>query len=174
MFHILPLFVLFKPGLNSVLPYPFFPHLFLLPRKTVFQVIMPLKQTYASINVTEPDVDLNQHQFLPLVRHHQYYIPRGDLYIQVQNVLFRMHSYFFNQKSDEFRKLLLEHSQQSYSGLFPSYPLFLPNTNPETLANVLWSSTTPSYPSMMHPSTSGTPYSNSLQCGVFLKSRTSR
>ena len=34
------------------------------------------------------------------------------------------------------------------------------------------SSTTPSYPFTTHPSTSGTPYSNSLLCGVFLKLRT--
>ena len=99
---------------------------------------MPLKQTYASIDVTKPNVNLNQHQFLPLVRHHQYYIPGGDLYIQVQNVLFRMHSYFLIRESDEFRKLLLENSQQSYNGLSPSYPLFLPDTDPETLANILW------------------------------------
>ena len=87
--------------------------------------------------MTEPDIDLNQHQFLPLVRHHQYYIPGGDLYIQVQNILFHMHSYFFIQESDEFRKLLLENSQQPYNRLSPSYPLFLPDTDPETLANIL-------------------------------------
>ena len=49
-----------------------------------------------------------------------------------------MHSYFFIRESDKFRKLLLENSQQSYNRLSPSYPLFLPNTDPETLANILW------------------------------------
>ena len=31
-----------------------------------------------------------------------------------------------------------ENSQQPYNRLSPSYPLILPNTDPETLANVLW------------------------------------
>ena len=59
-----------------------------------------------------------------------------------------MHSYFFIRESNKFRRLLLENSQQLYNGLSPSYP------------------------SMTHPSTSGTPYSDSQQCGVFMKLRT--
>ena len=59
---------------------------------------MPLKRTYASLDISEPETDLNQHQFLPLTRHHQYYLPGGDLYIQVEKILFRVHSYFFTRE----------------------------------------------------------------------------
>ena len=115
-------------------PIPFFPSCFLIPNDPT---IMPLKWTYASLDVTEPDTDLNQHQFLPLTRHHQYYLPGGDLYIQVKNILFWVHSYFFVKESTEFRTLLND-TDQLYNGSSLSHPLFLPNVTPDTLAKILW------------------------------------
>ena len=98
---------------------------------------MPLKQTYASLDITEPDTDINQHQFLSLTRHHQYYLPSRDLYIQVKNILFQVHSYFFVRESTRF-KTLLDGTDQLYNRSSPSYPLFLPNVTPNTLAKILW------------------------------------
>ena len=98
---------------------------------------MSLKRTYASLDITEPDTDLNQHQFLPLTRHHQYYLPGRDLYIQVENILFRVHSYFFIRESTKFRTLLND-TNQIYNGSSPSLPLFLPNVTPNTLTKILW------------------------------------
>ena len=99
---------------------------------------MPLKRTYASLDITEPETDLNQHQFLPLTRHHQYYLPSGDLYIQVENILFQVHSYFFTRESTEFSTLIQNDTNQSYNGSSPSLPLFLPTVTPDTLAKILW------------------------------------
>ena len=87
---------------------------------------MPLKQTYATLDVTEPDTDSNQHQFLPLTRHHQYYLPGGDLYLQVENVLFQVHSYFFTRESTEFAALIQDNINQPYNGSSLFFPLFLP------------------------------------------------
>ena len=99
---------------------------------------MPLKRTYASLDISEPETDLNQHQFLPLTRHHQYYLPSRDLYIQVENVLFQVHSYFFTRESTELSTLIQNNINQPYNGSSPSLPLFLPNVTPDTLAKILW------------------------------------
>ena len=116
-------------------PIPFFPSLFLTPKDPT---IMPLKWTYASLNVTKPETNINQYQFLPLSRHHQYYLPGRDLYIQVENILFWVHSYFFTRESSEFRTLLQDNTDQPYNRSSLSYPLFLPNITPNTLAKILW------------------------------------
>src|ERR1700761_4045883 len=90
-------------------PIPFFPPSSLVPQVSN---VMPLKRTYASLDITEPDTDLNQHQFLPLTRHHQYYLPGGDLYLQTENILFRVHSYFFTRESTEFSALIQDNTNQ--------------------------------------------------------------
>ena len=44
---------------------------------------------------------------IPVIRNHiTYYLPRGDLFIRVENKLFRVHSYFFTRESQDWRNLL--------------------------------------------------------------------
>ena len=43
----------------------------------------------------------------PIVtNHHEYYLPRGDLFIKVDNTLFCVHTYFFIHKSIIWRNVL--------------------------------------------------------------------
>ena len=59
-----------------------------------------LRRTYAfQITTDEPDV---HPLMLPITRHHQYYLPGGDLFILIDNTLFRVHKYFFERESKTF------------------------------------------------------------------------
>ena len=46
----------------------------------------------------------------PIVHSEQYYLPGGDLYILIQNTMFRIHRYFFMRDSALFRARI-EHSE---------------------------------------------------------------
>src|SRR5271155_2854311 len=43
---------------------------------------------------------------LTIWNHIEYYVPGGDLFILIDNTLFRIHSYFFHRESQDWRNLL--------------------------------------------------------------------
>ena len=76
-----------------------------------------------------------------LLRHPNYYLPGGDLFIRVEDTLFRVHSYFFVRESSRWLSLLRNTDQ----GRTPHTPIVLsdefsinPPATPRTFALLLW------------------------------------
>ncbi|KAF8911670.1 hypothetical protein CPB84DRAFT_1842143 [Gymnopilus junonius] len=76
----------------------------------------------------------------PIEHHREYYIPGGDLYLQVGNVLFRAHSYFFERDSPKFRDLLWAHPEpnQVRPGSMDTDPIVIKTSSPRDFAKFLW------------------------------------
>jgi hypothetical protein len=85
----------------------------------------------------------------PVIRNHSdYYLPGGDLFIQVDEILFRVHLHFFTRESDLWRNLL----GSTTRGRTANNPIDLVNQMPsistltaETFANFLWVFYNPRY-----------------------------
>ena len=82
---------------------------------------------------------------IPVIRNHSiYYLPGGDLFIQVDSTLFRVHRYFFVRESDFWRNFLGSTTQ----GRTANDPITLP-CNPipsvEEFACLLWVFYNPRY-----------------------------
>ena len=85
---------------------------------------------------------------LPVHNHIEYYLPGGDLFILVDNTLFRVHSYFFRRESQNWRNLL----GTTTTGRTADAPLILndefplrPPATPSLFANFLWVFYNPRY-----------------------------
>ena len=85
----------------------------------------------------------------PVIRNHRtYYLPGGDLFVQVDSTLFRVHSYFFTRESNLWRNLL----GTTARGQTANNPIDLvqqmpsiPTSTAETFANFLWVFYNPQY-----------------------------
>jgi hypothetical protein len=85
----------------------------------------------------------------PIIRNHpDYYFPGGDLFIQVDSTLFRVHRLFFIRESDLWRNLL----GSTIQGRTADNPIDLvrqmpciPTSTAETLAHFLWIFYNPQY-----------------------------
>src|SRR5271155_3184759 len=78
---------------------------------------------------------------LPVHNHIEYYLPGGDLFILVDDTLFRVHSYFFRRESQNWRNLL----GTTTTGRTGDAPLILnnefalrPPATPSLFTNFLW------------------------------------
>src|SRR5271155_2022952 len=85
---------------------------------------------------------------LPIHNHIEYYLPGGDLFILVDNTLFRIHSYFFRRESQNWRNLL----GTTTTGRMADAPLILndefplcPPATPSLFTNFLWVFYNPRY-----------------------------
>ena len=85
---------------------------------------------------------------LPIHNHIEYYLPGGDLFILVDNTLFRIHSYFFRRESQNWRNLL----GTTTTGRTADAPLILNNefplrplATPSLFANFRWVFYNPRY-----------------------------
>src|SRR5271163_5265941 len=85
-----------------------------------------------SLNTIVPFFDIDGHdeeQYTSRVitPHSTYYLTGGDLFIQVQRILFRIHSYFLFRESHHFQRLLAPspHDPPSNIGKSITCPLVL-------------------------------------------------
>ena len=81
--------------------------------------------------------------------HIDYYLPGGDLFVQVDTTIFRIHSYFFRRESQDWRHLI-GHTVRGRNGvvtpiiLSDEFALYPPMT-PTTFAQFLWVFYNPRY-----------------------------
>ncbi|KAF9479393.1 hypothetical protein BDN70DRAFT_696162 [Pholiota conissans] len=81
------------------------------------------------------------------VRHQEYFLPGGDLYLQVDNVLFRIHKFFFERDSAHFRTLLDSPvaPNTTRSGSSETKPIAIRNSSPSEFAKFLFIFYNPKY-----------------------------
>src|SRR5271163_2665926 len=64
-----------------------------------------------------PTSDTRPNSPSPIIETHiDYYLPGGDLFIQVDTTIFHVHSYFFNRESQDCRNLI-EHTVRGRNGV---------------------------------------------------------
>jgi hypothetical protein len=94
--------------------------------------------------------------FSNLHRNRHYYLPGGDLYILVDNTLFRIHSYFLIRESFLWRHFLrgttTGQTQRNPIRLTDELPVPV-STTPNTFADLLWVFYNPLYSVYLAPST---------------------
>ena len=95
-----------------------------------------LRRTYAFQVITdEPDA---HPLMLPIIRHHHYYLPGRDLFILIDNILFRMHKYFFERESKTFfSQPYTDPNAEPYRD-YPSHPLILHDIEVIEFEQFLW------------------------------------
>ncbi|THV06187.1 hypothetical protein K435DRAFT_23593 [Dendrothele bispora CBS 962.96] len=73
-------------------------------------------------------------------RNEQYYLNGGDLYLQTDDNLFKIHRYFFERESPKFQELFKRPPPpgKKYLGSAPEYPIILPDISTEELEQFLW------------------------------------
>ncbi|KAF5355478.1 hypothetical protein D9758_006331 [Tetrapyrgos nigripes] len=73
-------------------------------------------------------------------RNEQYYLNGGDLYLQTDDNLFRVHRYFFERESPKFQELLKRPPPpgKKHIGSAPEVPIMLPDISTEELEQFLW------------------------------------
>lgn len=87
------------------------------------------------VNPTSPIISMSQ---LP-VEDSEYYILTGDLHILVDNVRYRVHSYFFTRDSSKFRELLVVPAGPNQTRLGSAEnPICIANSTPAEFAKFLW------------------------------------
>ena len=93
--------------------------------------------------------------FSNIYRSRHYYLPGGDLYVQVDNTLFRIHSYFLIRESFIWQSFLRGNTM----GWTPRNPIQLVDTlpiplstTPDTFADFLWIFYNPLYSIYQAPS----------------------
>src|SRR5271156_6861944 len=101
--------------------------------------------TTMSLNSVAPLFDIDgQDDDQPIsrivARHPTYYLPGADLFVTVQRVLFRIHSYFLLRESTHFQRLLSTspHDLPNIIGTSPTRPLILTDISPSNFAIFLW------------------------------------
>ncbi|KJA28715.1 hypothetical protein HYPSUDRAFT_50910 [Hypholoma sublateritium FD-334 SS-4] len=79
-------------------------------------------------------------QSKPYERNREFFLPGGDLYLLVDNVVFRIHGYFFERDSAKFRAKLGAHipPNQTRPGSSESNPIAIKNTSPAEFSKFLW------------------------------------
>jgi len=75
-----------------------------------------------------------------VVRHAKYYIPGGDVVFRVENMLFRVHRYFFTRDSSFFREKLPHPPPpgEFSKGSSDNNPFILEDTLKQDFENLLW------------------------------------
>ncbi|KAK7472383.1 hypothetical protein VKT23_000499 [Stygiomarasmius scandens] len=73
-------------------------------------------------------------------RNEQYYLNGGDLYLQTDDNLFRLHRYFFERESPKFQELFKRPPPPGKKtiGSSPEVPIILPDISTEDLETFLW------------------------------------
>jgi len=71
-------------------------------------------------------------------RHREYYIDGGDIIFLVENVLFRVHSYFFERESPVFRKQLAGYGTRERPGGSDADPCVLEGVTVDDFSRFLW------------------------------------
>lgn len=85
-----------------------------------------------------PDPTMNQPTLQRYRRHREYYIDGGDIVFLVENVLFRVHSYFFERESPVFRKQLAGYNSRERPGGSDADPCFLDGVTVDDFVRFLW------------------------------------
>ena len=63
--------------------------------------------TQSTVNVsTQTTKDIHHSSIKILFQHNTYYLPEGDLFIKIDNILFCVHTYFFTRESIIWRNIL--------------------------------------------------------------------
>ncbi|KAF8953190.1 hypothetical protein BDZ97DRAFT_1367492 [Flammula alnicola] len=85
--------------------------------------------------------------FKQFEHHPQYYISDGNLYLLVDNVLFRVHSFFFERDSAKFREILDAPvaPNQPRPGCSEAKPILIEHSSPSEFAKFLWVFYNPTY-----------------------------
>jgi len=78
-------------------------------------------------------------------RHREYYIDGGDIVFLVENVLFRVHSYFFQRESPVFRKQLVGYGTRERPGGSDVDPCVLEGVTVDDFCRFLWVFYNPEY-----------------------------
>ena len=98
-----------------------------------------------SLNTIVPFFDIDgrdeeQYTSRVITRHSTYYLTGGDLFIQVQRIIFRIHSHFLFRESHHFQRLLASspHDPPSNIGKSNTRPLILTDITPTNFAIFLW------------------------------------
>ncbi|KAF8160087.1 hypothetical protein BJ912DRAFT_357882 [Pholiota molesta] len=80
-------------------------------------------------------------------RHSEYYIPDANLHLLVDNMLFRVHSFFFERDSAKFRAVLEAPiaPNTARSGSSDSKPIVIKNSSPSEFARFLFIFYNPTY-----------------------------
>ncbi|KAI0027589.1 hypothetical protein K488DRAFT_90693 [Vararia minispora EC-137] len=81
------------------------------------------------------------------LRHKQLYLQGGDVVFRVDNLLFRLHSYFFTRESAHFRDLLLHTSSfgDEVKSSSDDCPIILENCTPSEFTTFCWVFYNPRY-----------------------------
>ena len=75
----------------------------------------------------------------PIVRHHQYYLPGGDLFILIDTTLFCIHKYFFEQEATKFFvPPYTNPDDNTPHRTFTSHPIILHNISIYDFEQFLW------------------------------------
>jgi len=114
-----------------------------------------MSQTLDDTPLPSPTDTRPNSPFSNLDRSLHYYLPGGDLYVQIDNTLFRIHSYFLIRESFIWRHLLrgntIGRTQRDPVILRDTLPI--PSfTTPDTFAEFLWIFYNPMYSVYQAPS----------------------
>ena len=75
----------------------------------------------------------------PITRHHQYYLPGGDLFILIDTTLFRIHKYFFKREATKFFvPPYTNPNDNTPHGTFALHPIILHNISIYDFEQFLW------------------------------------
>jgi len=85
-----------------------------------------------------PDLTMSQPTLQRHRRHREYYIDGGDIVFLVENVLFRVHSFFFQRESPVFRRQLAGFGTRERSGGSDADPCVLEGVNVDDFTRFLW------------------------------------
>jgi len=87
-----------------------------------------------------PDLIMNQPSLQRYRRHREYYIDGGDIVFLVENVLFRVHSFFFQRESSVFRQQLVGYGNgtRERPGGSDADPCVLDGVTVDDFSRFLW------------------------------------
>ena len=75
----------------------------------------------------------------PIIRHHQYYLPSGDLFILIDSTLFHVHKYFFEWEATKFFIPPYTYPDNNIPcGTFTSHPIILQDISIYNFEQFLW------------------------------------
>lgn len=91
------------------------------------------------------ELTMNQPTLQRNRRHREYYIDGGDIVFLVENVLFRVHSYFFQRESPVFRKQFAGFAARERPGGSDADPCALEGVTVDDFTRFLWVFYNPEY-----------------------------
>ncbi|KAF5354818.1 hypothetical protein D9756_005637 [Leucocoprinus leucothites] len=103
-------------------------------------------ETLTVMSPLKPSVLQNTYKGLSLNK--QYYLPNADLHFQVEQTLFRVHSYFFTRESPQFRERMAGVDcarSNTHDGRSDQTAISVKNTSVEDFSDFLWVFYDPSY-----------------------------